>query len=393
MTDQNSQFFAILTAIGKAKQANADALGIPWTFAQMGVGDANGTDPIPDEQQTQLINEQRRAPLNELKVDPANPNVIIAEQVIPENVGGWWLREIGLYDADDDLVAVANCPPSYKPLVTQGSGRTQVVRVNLIVANTANVVLRIDPSIVLATRAYVDSRTVRANQEEAEAGIENSKLMTPARVFQAIAKVVRQATESTFGWAKISSQEQVADGTDDTTIVTPQKLREAQASQFEAETGTDDTKLMTPLRVVQTIRSIAATASESLQGVLRIGTQEEVIAGTLDNVTVTPAKMRIGLTYSLTANGYIIFPSWLLGITFMWGATQTDGSGYGTTTFPLAFPNVCWHVFGTARATNPALIGILGGSGAPSQTGYSWYASTINGSGGVLGIDWIAIGR
>lgn len=158
MTDQNSQFFAILTAIGKAKQANADALGIPWTFAQMGVGDANDTDPIPNEQQTRLINERRRAPLNQLSVDPTNPNIIIAEQVIPENIGGWWIREVGLYDADGDLVAVANCAPSYKPLLTQGSGRTQVVRMNLIVSNTANVDLKIDPSVVLATRKYVDTK-------------------------------------------------------------------------------------------------------------------------------------------------------------------------------------------------------------------------------------------
>lgn len=158
MTDQNSQFFAILTAIGKAKQANADALGVAWTFAQMGVGDANGTDPIPSEQQTQLINERRRAPLNQLKVDPANANVIIAEQVIPESVGGWWIREVGLYDADGDLVAVANCAPSFKPLLSQGSGRTQVVRMNLIVSNTANIELKIDPSVVLATRSYVDSK-------------------------------------------------------------------------------------------------------------------------------------------------------------------------------------------------------------------------------------------
>ncbi|MFW9268771.1 phage tail protein [Pseudomonas sp. NR3] len=156
MTDQNSQFFTILTAIGKAKQANANALGVAWTFAQMGVGDANGTDPIPSEQQTRLINERRRAPLNQLKVDPANPNIIIAEQVIPEHVGGWWIREVGLYDADGDMVAVANCAPSFKPLLTQGSGRTQVVRMNLIVSSTANVDLKIDPSVVLATRQYVD---------------------------------------------------------------------------------------------------------------------------------------------------------------------------------------------------------------------------------------------
>ncbi|PBJ21165.1 hypothetical protein BSG18_32290 [Pseudomonas ogarae] len=158
MTDQDSQFFAILTAIGKAKQANADALGVPWTFAQMGVGDANDTDPLPSEQQTHLINERRRAPLNQLGVDPANPNIIVAEQVIPENVGGWWIREVGLYDADGDLVAVANCAPSFKPLLSQGSGRTQVVRMNLIVSNTANVELKIDPSVILATRNYVDTK-------------------------------------------------------------------------------------------------------------------------------------------------------------------------------------------------------------------------------------------
>lgn len=156
MIDQNSQFQAILTAVGEAKQANADALGIPWTFAQMGVGDANGTDPFPDRLQTKLINERRRAPLNQLKPDPKNPGIIIAEQVIPENVGGFWIREIGLYDKDGDLVAVANCAPTFKPLLAQGSGRTQIIRMNLIVSSIANIVLKIDPSVVLATRAYVD---------------------------------------------------------------------------------------------------------------------------------------------------------------------------------------------------------------------------------------------
>ena len=155
MTDQNSQFFAILTAVGEAKQANADALGVPWTFSQMGVGDANGIDPVPSRTQNSLINERRRAPLNQLKVDPQNLNVIIAEQVIPPDVGGWWIREIGLYDTDGDLVAVANCAPSFKPLLSQGTGKTQVVRLNIIVTSTANVQLKIDPSVVLATREWV----------------------------------------------------------------------------------------------------------------------------------------------------------------------------------------------------------------------------------------------
>ena len=158
MIDANSQFFAILTNVGMAKQANADALGIPWKFTDMGVGDANNTDPIPSAAQTRLINEWRRRPLNQVRVDPVNPAVIIAEQIIPADEGGRWIREIGLYDADGDLVAVANCAPSFKPALSQGSGRTQVVRMNFIVASTGNITLKIDPAVVLATREYVDLR-------------------------------------------------------------------------------------------------------------------------------------------------------------------------------------------------------------------------------------------
>lgn len=73
-----------------------------------------------------------------MKVDPTNASVIIAEQVIPESVGGWWVRELALYDTDGDMVAVANCAPTYKPLLAQGSGRIQVIRINLIVSSTAN---------------------------------------------------------------------------------------------------------------------------------------------------------------------------------------------------------------------------------------------------------------
>jgi hypothetical protein len=164
MIDANSQFFAILTNVGMAKQANADALGIPWKFTDMGVGDANNTDPIPSASQTRLINEWRRRPLNQVRVDPANPAVIIAEQIIPADEGGRWIREIGVYDADGDLVAVANCAPTYKSLLSQGSGRTQVVRMNFIVSSTGNITLKIDPAVVLATREYVDLRIKNVTQ-------------------------------------------------------------------------------------------------------------------------------------------------------------------------------------------------------------------------------------
>ncbi|WP_254592618.1 phage tail protein [Pectobacterium polaris] len=160
----SATYFALLTNIGAAKLANATALGSSLNITRMAVGDGGGTLPIPNPAQTALINEQRRAALNSLSVDPKNPSQIIAEQVIPENEGGWWVREVGLFDDDGNLIAVANCPETYKPLLQQGSGRIQTVRMILIVSSTDAVTLKIDPAVVLATRSYVD--TVLAEHEK-----------------------------------------------------------------------------------------------------------------------------------------------------------------------------------------------------------------------------------
>ncbi|WP_259758994.1 phage tail-collar fiber domain-containing protein [Pseudomonas sp. GCEP-101] len=155
-------YYALLTTIGAGKLANATALGTTLKITQLAVGDGGGNVPTPDASRTQLVNEVRRAPLNRLSVDPANSSQIIAEQVIPEDVGGWWIREMGLYDEAGALIAYANCAPSYKPQLAEGSGRTQTVRIVLIVSNAASVELKIDPSVVLATREYVDNSIVTA---------------------------------------------------------------------------------------------------------------------------------------------------------------------------------------------------------------------------------------
>lgn len=151
-----AKYFALLTNVGAAKLANATALGVPLKITTMAVGDGNGAEPTPDATQTALIHECHRAPLNALSVDAKNPSQIIAEQVLPETVGGWWVREIGLFDDNGDMIAVGNCPPSYKPLMDEGSGREQIIRMILIVSSSDAVVLKIDPSVVLATRQYVD---------------------------------------------------------------------------------------------------------------------------------------------------------------------------------------------------------------------------------------------
>ncbi|EKC6526354.1 phage tail protein [Salmonella enterica] len=155
-----TKYLALLTNIGAAKLAKATALGMKVEITQMAVGDGNGVLPTPDPAQTTLIHEVRRAPLNMLTVDPANASQIIAEQVIPEDVGGWWIREIGLFDKDGDMIAVANCAETYKPQLQEGSGRVQAIRVILIVSSTEAVTLKIDPAVVLATRQYVDNKII-----------------------------------------------------------------------------------------------------------------------------------------------------------------------------------------------------------------------------------------
>ncbi|HGU4097257.1 TPA: phage tail protein [Escherichia coli] len=152
------KYYAILTNQGAARLANATMLGSKLNLTQMAVGDANGVLPTPDPAQTKLINQKRIAPLNLLSVDPNNQSQIIAEQIIPENEGGFWNREIGLYDDEGVLIAVANCPETYKPQLQEGSGRTQTIRMILVVSNTEAITLKIDPSVVLATRQYVDQQ-------------------------------------------------------------------------------------------------------------------------------------------------------------------------------------------------------------------------------------------
>lgn len=152
------RYFALLTHMGAQKLAQAAALGKPLSITDMAVGDGNGQLPAPDPAQTTLVNERRRGAINTLTTDKRNPDQLIAEQVIPETEGGFWIREIGLYDKDGTLIAAGNCPETYKPQLQEGSGRTQIIRMVLVVSHTGAVTLKIDPSTVLATVEYVGDR-------------------------------------------------------------------------------------------------------------------------------------------------------------------------------------------------------------------------------------------
>ncbi|EPM1428597.1 phage tail protein [Proteus mirabilis] len=187
----SAKFFALLTVIGANKLAKATALGTTLKITQMAVGDGGGTLPTPDTQQTKLVGEKRRAGLNTLFVDPKNDSQIIAEQVIPENEGGYWIREIGLFDDEGSLVAVGNCPETYKPQLQEGSGRTQTIRMILTVSHTESVELKVDPSVILATREFVNDAIESASKQTLE---EVAKLYaTKAELSTGLSKVQKSA--------------------------------------------------------------------------------------------------------------------------------------------------------------------------------------------------------
>ncbi|HAT3796081.1 TPA: hypothetical protein I8624_004101 [Serratia marcescens] len=150
-----SKYKAIITTAGAAKIAAASAGGTQLKIVSMAVGDGNGTLPTPNPAQTKLVNEKYRAALNGLAIDKALKNHILAEMIIPANVGGFWLREMGLYDEAGTLIAVSNMAESYKPKLEEGSGRTQTLRMILIVSSTEAIQVIAGGDTVLATKDYV----------------------------------------------------------------------------------------------------------------------------------------------------------------------------------------------------------------------------------------------
>ena len=175
MAEQDNLYIAMLTDVGAAQQAKAIASGTPWNITHMGVGDGNGVTPLPSKLQKRLVNEKVRLKLNRLTVRADRP-VIVAELILPSDVGGWWVREVGLYDSTGALVAVASYPATYKPTLAQGTGRTQGIRLQILVSSTANITIQDDPTLVTATLSTVREEITKG---EAASAV---KLKTPRTI-------------------------------------------------------------------------------------------------------------------------------------------------------------------------------------------------------------------
>ncbi|NME01782.1 phage tail protein [Aeromonas sp. DNRA1] len=340
-----ANFFAILTNAGAAKLANATALGIPLKLTSMAVGDGNGQPVTPNPAATKLVNAKRTAPLNALFVDPLNASQLVAEQIIPETVGGWWIRELGLFDEAGTLIAVANCPETYKPLLSEGSGRTQVIRMVLIVSSTSSVELKIDPAVVLATRKYVED-------------------------VLAAHKLTRDhpdASETEKGFTRYATQAEVN------------------------ETTTANQKADAVV-TVKTLWGWVKQASETILGMLKVSTQEQIEAGTSDSVAVTPKKLLFGFTMLAADNGYIRFPKWLGNFVIQWGVVSSNASGDCIIVFPDAHKTGCYCLIPVSGSNMIAAYAFS--SRTLTQATIPLYSTTTGAKpGSGINIQYVTFGR
>lgn len=159
------KYKTVITKAGAIKLAAATVPnGKKVNFTAMAIGDGGGTLPEPDASQTKLVNEVWRHTLNKISLDNKHQNYVIAELLIPPETGGFWMREMGLYDDTGTLIAVGNMAESYKPELAEGSGRAQTVRMVIMVSDIESVELTIDTSTVMATQDYVDDKLAEHEQ-------------------------------------------------------------------------------------------------------------------------------------------------------------------------------------------------------------------------------------
>lgn len=338
-------YFAIPTDAGQAKMANAIALGIPLKITHMAVGDGNGQPVTPNAAQTALVREKRRAPLNTLFQDPLNQAQLVAEQIIPEDVGDWWIREVGIFSEDGTLIAVANCPDTYKPLLSSGAGRTQVIRLVLIVSDTSAVELKIDPSVVLATRKYVDD-TLAAHK---------------------LTRDHPDASETEKGFTRYATQAEVND---------------AHPANQKADA----------VVTVKTLWGWVKQATEAVLGMIKVATQEQTEAGTSDSVAITPKKLMFGFTMLAADNGYIRFPKWLGNFVIQWGVVSSNTGGDCIIIFPDAHKTGCYCIIPVSGSNMIAAYAFS--SKTLTQATIPLYSATTGSKpGSGINIQYVTLGR
>ncbi|WP_241700520.1 phage tail protein [Cronobacter sakazakii] len=344
------KYYAIVTNLGAAKIANAVSLGTKLNITHMAVGDGGGTSPTPNASQTKLVNEVRRAALNSLTVDAANGSQIIAEQVIPETEGGFWIREMGLFDGDGTLIAVCNTADTYKPQLQEGSGRTQRLRMILIVSSTAAITLKVDPSVVLATRQYVDENVLEVRQYA------DSLMSKHLAATDPHSQYAPKASPVFTGTPKAPTP---AAGNNSTQLATTAFVTAALSALAGAAPAALDT-LKELADALGNDPNFSATVLNQLAGKMDIaknGSDIADVAAFLKNLGLGEAAKLEAAQSNMSVAGWLTIPVKFNGsekkIIIQWGRGTTsaikDITSYECDIkFPVAFPGGCQAIIGSA---------------------------------------------
>ncbi|MCE2012427.1 phage tail protein [Enterobacter ludwigii] len=325
------KFKTVITKAGAEKLAAATVPnGKKVNFTTMAVGDGGGTLPTPDPNQTKLVKEVWRHALNKISQDKKNKNYVVAELLIPPETGGFWMREMGLYDDAGTLIAVGNMAESYKPTLAEGSGRAQTVRMVIMVSDIESVALTIDTSTVMATQDYVDDKLTEHEQSRrhpdatltakgftqlssATDSASESVSATPKAVKAAYdlangKYTAQDATTARKGIAQLSS---ATDSTSETLAATPKAVKAAydlakgkyvaqdattaQKGIVQLSSATDSTSevLAATPKAVKTANDNAAAANKNASE--RVSKAGDSMTGTLNQDAVAPS------TYNMTA--------------------------------------------------------------------------------------------
>ncbi|WP_457635770.1 phage tail-collar fiber domain-containing protein [Persephonella sp.] len=394
----NENYYTILTSYGKQALANAQASGTAVNITEFAVGDGNGSYYAPNETQTALKNEVYRAQINRITTDSDNPNWVVVEGIIPADVGGFTIREIGIFDDSGNLIAIGNYPETYKPVLSQGAGNDMYIRFIMEVENVDSVQLKIDPAIVLASRKYVDDEIVKLQNSKAD--IDLSNISSLGNILQLDGEGSGLDADTLDGldsknFVKALFRAGALSNTDLNTL-------------FDAQTVyCDITCINKPSnyagylivigngvnRVAQIFlsqdgniyfrRSDDGTTWSSWSKVWFDGNDGSGSGLDADLVRGLPADF----SHSLGSSGYQKLPS---GLIIQWGSILTGGTASsGTVTFPVAFPNavLSW----VASAYDSGYNSILAISYIDNSS-FTWGSRNADNNLENVDFYWIAIG-
>ncbi len=371
MSTTTRKFKTVITDTGAKKLAQAAAPdGKPVRLTHMAVGDGGGTLPTPDSKQTRLVHEVWRHTVNRVILDATHQNRIIAELVIPPETGGFWIREIGVFDEHGDLIAVGNTAESYKPAVAEGSGRAQTFRTILTVSSTATVALTVDNTMVMATVDYVDDKL-----KEHERSRRHPDASLTAKGFVQLSSATNSVSETQAATPKaVKAAYDLANGKYTAQDATTARKGIVQLSS--ATNSTSETQAATP-KAVKTAYDLAngkytaQDASTTRKGLVQLSSATN---STSEAQAATPKAVKAA--YDLASAKYTAQDATTTqkGIVQLSSATNSTSETLAAT--PKAVKAVMDETNKKAPLNSPALTGTPTTPTAPKGTNNTQIAST-----------------